>query len=193
MGFLRRRGHGDDRRVSMVFSALNQICLREVRLGASLTCWLSTLPPGTGDRSWTMAQECARGRCGDRFDPQDLAADRCPQGAQHCSTRSIVPVLGICREHELFHLSRLRWPSIFSAMAGSRRKPTVRRCHSWAKWPLADATFSRNLLTPKWPVVATAPDGPHARSISNCRQCARRLEDFSWSRPRGTMPDIVFE
>ena len=69
----------------MVMSALMQM-LRDVAWG-EIDVMVVDMPPGTGDAQLTLAQQTPLSGAVIVSTPQDLGADRCPQGPQHVSAR----------------------------------------------------------------------------------------------------------
>ena len=161
----------------MVMSALTQM-LREVEWG-TLDVMIVDMPPGTGDAQLTMAQQVPLAGAVIVSTPQDLALIDARRGVEMFK-RVNVPVLGIIENMSYFvcpkcgersrHL-RPRRRAHGSRASSACRSSARCRC-TWR---------SARPRTPAGPVVATDPDGPHAKVY---REIAGRVREQLRARAR---------
>ena len=137
-------------------SAVTQL-LREVAWG-ELDCLVVDMPPGTGDVQLTMAQSAPLAGAIIVSTPQDLALIDARRGI------AMFEKVGFpCRdhrEHELFHLSALRGPQ--RHFRAWRRAPRGGKAGRRVPRRGAARSSIRETSDAGRPVVAAAPDGPHA-------------------------------
>jgi ATP-binding protein involved in chromosome partitioning len=168
----------------MVMSALTQM-LREVEWGA-LDVMVVDMPPGTGDAQLTMAQQVPLKGAVIVSTPQDLALIDARRGIA-MFRRVNVPVLGIVENMSTFVCPQCGTRSDIFGHGGARREAERLGVPFLGEVPLDIAI--REKSDSGSPVVATAPDGPHAQYY---REIAIRVRDgiAASSRPA---PKIVIE
>jgi ATP-binding protein involved in chromosome partitioning len=168
----------------MVMSALTQM-LREVEWGA-LDVMVVDMPPGTGDAQLTMAQQVPLKGAVIVSTPQDLALIDARRGIA-MFRRVNVPVLGIVENMSTFICPQCGTRSDIFGHGGARREAERLGVPFLGEVPLDIAI--REKSDSGSPVVATAPDGPHAKYY---RDIASRVRDglAASSRPA---PKIVIE
>jgi ATP-binding protein involved in chromosome partitioning len=168
----------------MVMSALTQM-LREVEWGA-LDVMVVDMPPGTGDAQLTMAQQVPLKGAVIVSTPQDLALIDARRGIA-MFRRVNVPVLGIVENMSTFVCPQCGARSDIFGHGGARREAERLGVPFLGEVPLDIAI--REKSDSGSPVVATAPDGPHAKYY---RDIAMRVRDglAASSRPA---PKIVIE
>ena len=168
----------------MVMSALTQM-LREVEWGA-LDVMVVDMPPGTGDAQLTMAQQVPLKGAVIVSTPQDLALIDARRGIA-MFRRVNVPVLGIVENMSTFVCPQCGTRSDIFGHGGARREAERLGVPFLGEVPLDIAI--REKSDSGSPVVATAPDSPHAKYY---RDIAMRVRDglAAASRPA---PKIVIE
>jgi ATP-binding protein involved in chromosome partitioning len=168
----------------MVMSALTQM-LREVEWGA-LDVMVVDMPPGTGDAQLTMAQQVPLKGAVIVSTPQDLALIDARRGIA-MFRRVNVPVLGIVENMSTFVCPQCGARSDIFGHGGARREAERLGVPFLGEVPLDIAI--REKSDSGSPVVATAPDGAHAKYY---RDIATRVRDglAAASRPA---PKIVIE
>jgi ATP-binding protein involved in chromosome partitioning len=168
----------------MVMSALTQM-LREVEWGA-LDVMVVDMPPGTGDAQLTMAQQVPLKGAVIVSTPQDLALIDARRGIA-MFRRVNVPVLGIVENMSTFVCPQCGTRSDIFGHGGARREAERLGVPFLGEVPLDIAI--REKSDSGSPVVATAPDGAHAKYY---RDIAIRVRDglATSSRPA---PKIVIE
>jgi ATP-binding protein involved in chromosome partitioning len=168
----------------MVMSALTQM-LREVEWGA-LDVMVVDMPPGTGDAQLTMAQQVPLKGAVIVSTPQDLALIDARRGIA-MFRRVNVPVLGIVENMSTFVCPQCGTRSDIFGHGGARREAERLGVPFLGEVPLDIAI--REKSDSGSPVVATAPDGEHAKYY---REIAKRVRDglAASSRPA---PKIVIE
>ncbi|KGF69876.1 sodium:proton antiporter [Hoeflea sp. BAL378] len=172
----------------MVMSALNQM-LREVAWG-ELDVLVVDMPPGTGDAQLTMAQNVPLAGAVIVSTPQDLALIDARKGL-NMFNKVNVPVLGIVENMSYFICPDCGGRHDIFGHGGARDEATRIGAPFLGEVPLAMPI--RETSDAGRPVVATAPDGPHAKVYLEIAARVRaRLEELSGDGAR-TMPDIVFE
>jgi ATP-binding protein involved in chromosome partitioning len=168
----------------MVMSALTQM-LREVEWGA-LDVMVVDMPPGTGDAQLTMAQQVPLKGAVIVSTPQDLALVDARRGIA-MFRRVNVPVLGIVENMSYFLCPHCGERSDIFGHGGARAEAERLGVPFLGEVPL-DMEI-REKSDAGLPVVATAPDGAHAKIY---RDIAARVRDglAGASRPA---PKIVIE
>jgi ATP-binding protein involved in chromosome partitioning len=168
----------------MVMSALTQM-LREVEWGA-LDVMVVDMPPGTGDAQLTMAQQVPLKGAVIVSTPQDLALIDARRGIA-MFRRVNVPVLGIVENMSTFVCPQCGTRSDIFGHGGARREAERLGVPFLGEVPLDIAI--REKSDSGSPVVATVPDGAHAKYY---RDIAIRVRDglATSSRPA---PKIVIE
>jgi len=168
----------------MVMSALTQM-LREVEWGA-LDVMVVDMPPGTGDAQLTMAQQVPLKGAVIVSTPQDLALIDARRGIA-MFRRVNVPVLGIVENMSTFVCPQCGTRSDIFGHGGARREAERLGVPFLGEVPLDIAI--REKSDSGSPVVATAPDGPHAKYY---RDIAMRVRDGLAASSRAA-PKIVIE
>jgi ATP-binding protein involved in chromosome partitioning len=168
----------------MVMSALTQM-LRDVEWG-TLDVMVVDMPPGTGDAQLTMAQQVPLKGAVIVSTPQDLALIDARRGIA-MFRRVNVPVLGIVENMSYFLCPHCGARSDIFGHGGARAEAERLGVPFLGEVPL-DIVI-REKSDAGLPVVATAPDGPHAKCY---RDIAARVRDGLQvaSRPA---PNIVIE
>ena len=168
----------------MVMSALTQM-LREVEWG-TLDVMVVDMPPGTGDAQLTMAQQVPLKGAVIVSTPQDLALIDARRGIA-MFRRVNVPVLGIVENMSMFICPHCGTRSDIFGHGGARHEAERLGVPFLGEVPLA--MDIREKSDAGAPVVATEPDGPHAKIF---REIAGRVRDgfMAASRPA---PKIVIE
>jgi ATP-binding protein involved in chromosome partitioning len=168
----------------MVMSALTQM-LREVEWGA-LDVMVVDMPPGTGDAQLTMAQQVPLKGAVIVSTPQDLALIDARRGIA-MFRRVNVPVLGIVENMSMFICPQCGARSDIFGHGGARREAERLGVPFLGEVPLDIAI--REKSDSGTPVVATVPDGVHAKFY---REIAVRVRDGLAATSRAA-PKIVVE
>jgi ATP-binding protein involved in chromosome partitioning len=168
----------------MVMSALTQM-LREVEWGA-LDVMVVDMPPGTGDAQLTMAQQVPLKGAVIVSTPQDLALIDARRGIA-MFRRVNVPVLGIVENMSMFICPQCGTRSDIFGHGGARREADRLGVPFLGEVPL-DIVI-REKSDSGTPVVATAPDGVHAKFY---REIAKRVREGLAATSRAA-PKIVVE
>jgi ATP-binding protein involved in chromosome partitioning len=158
MGFLVDEGTPIIWRGPMVVSALNQM-LREVEWG-DLDVIVIDMPPGTGDVQLTMAQQVPLSGAIIVSTPQDLALIDARKGL-NMFRKVDVPVLGIIENMSTFICPKCGERSDIFGHGGARDEAEKLGIPFLGAVPLHMDIRAKSDLGQ--PVVATSPDGPHAR------------------------------
>ncbi len=168
----------------MVMSAITQM-LRDVEWG-TLDVMVVDMPPGTGDAQLTMAQQVPLKGAVIVSTPQDLALIDARRGIA-MFRRVDVPVLGIVENMSYFLCPHCGERSDIFGHGGARHEAERLDVPFLGEVPL-DMEI-REKSDAGLPVVAIAPDGPHAKIY---RGIAERVRDglVGASRPA---PKIVIE
>ena len=168
----------------MVMSALTQM-LREVEWG-TLDVMVVDMPPGTGDAQLTMAQQVPLKGAVIVSTPQDLALIDARRGIA-MFRRVNVPVLGIVENMSYFLCPHCGGRTEIFSHGGARAEAERLGVPFLGEVPL-DMEIREKSDSGR-PVVATAPDGSHAKIY---RDIAARVRDglAVASRPA---PKIVIE
>src|SRR3954462_9561147 len=168
----------------MVMSALTQM-LREVEWG-TLDVMVVDMPPGTGDAQLTMAQQVPLKGAVIVSTPQDLALIDARRGIAMFN-RVNVPVLGIVENMSYFICPKCGERSDIFGHGGAQHEAERQGVPFLGEVPLH--IDIREKSDAGLPVVATAPDGPHAKTY---REIAARVRDQLKGAGR-TAPKIVIE
>ena len=142
----------------MVMSAITQM-LREVEWG-TLDVMVVDMPPGTGDAQLTMAQQVPLKGAVIVSTPQDLALIDARRGAAMFK-RVNVPVLGIVENMSYFLCPSCGTRSDIFGYGGAHKEADRLGVPFLGEVPLHMAI--REKSDAGLPVVATEPDGPHAK------------------------------
>jgi ATP-binding protein involved in chromosome partitioning len=170
----------------MVMSALTQM-LREVEWG-TLDVMVVDMPPGTGDAQLTMAQQVPLAGAVIVSTPQDLALIDARRGVEMFK-RVNVPVLGIIENMSYFICPKCGERSDIFSHGGAHQEAERLGVPFLGEVPLHMAI--RETSDAGRPVVATDPDGPHAKIY---REIAARVRDQLGAKGAGrTAPKIVIE
>jgi ATP-binding protein involved in chromosome partitioning len=170
----------------MVMSALTQM-LREVEWG-ELDIMVVDMPPGTGDAQLTMAQAVPLGGAVIVSTPQDLALIDARRGVAMFK-RVNVPILGIVENMSFFVCPHCGERSDIFSHGGARHEAERMSVPFLGEIPLH--MDIREKSDAGLPVVATDPDGPHAKIY---RDIAARIRDQLGQSGSGrAAPKIVIE
>jgi ATP-binding protein involved in chromosome partitioning len=170
----------------MVMSALTQM-LREVEWG-QLDVMVVDMPPGTGDAQLTMAQQVPLAGAVIVSTPQDLALIDARRGVAMFK-RVNVPILGVIENMSYFICPQCGTQSDIFGHGGAQHEAERLKVPFLGAVPL-DMTI-RETSDAGEPVVATQPDGPHAKVY---REIASKLRDTLAGGGTGrTAPRIVIE
>jgi ATP-binding protein involved in chromosome partitioning len=168
----------------MVMSAITQM-LREVEWG-TLDIMVVDMPPGTGDAQLTMAQQVPLKGAVIVSTPQDLALIDARRGVAMFK-RVDVPVLGVVENMSYFVCPQCGTRSDIFSHGGARHEAERLGVPFLGEVPLHMSI--REKSDSGLPVVATEPDGEHARIY---RDIATRVRDSLKGGTR-TAPKIVVE
>jgi ATP-binding protein involved in chromosome partitioning len=168
----------------MVMSALTQM-LREVEWG-TLDVMVVDMPPGTGDAQLTMAQQVPLKGAVIVSTPQDLALIDARRGIAMFN-RVNVPVLGIVENMSTFICPHCGTRSDIFGHGGARHEAERLNVRFLGEVPL-DMAIREN-SDAGTPVVAIAPDGPHAKAY---RDIAAHVREALQGESRAA-PKIVIE
>jgi ATP-binding protein involved in chromosome partitioning len=168
----------------MVMSAITQM-LREVEWG-KLDVMVVDMPPGTGDAQLTMAQQVPLKGAVIVSTPQDLALIDARRGAAMFK-RVSVPVFGIVENMSYFLCPSCGSRSDIFGHGGARQEAVRLDVPFLGEVPLHMTI--REKSDAGLPVVATDPDGPHAKVY---RDIAQRVFSQIKSTARAA-PKIVIE
>jgi ATP-binding protein involved in chromosome partitioning len=149
----------------MVMSALTQM-LREVEWG-TLDIMVVDMPPGTGDAQLTMAQQVPLKGAVIVSTPQDLALIDARRGVAMFK-RVDVPVLGIVENMSYFLCPSCGTRSDIFGHGGARKEAVRLDVPFLGEVPLHMTI--REKSDAGLPVVATEPDGPHAKIYRDIAQ-----------------------
>jgi ATP-binding protein involved in chromosome partitioning len=170
----------------MVMSALTQM-LREVEWG-TLDVMIVDMPPGTGDAQLTMAQQVPLAGAVIVSTPQDLALIDARRGVEMFK-RVNVPVLGIIENMSYFVCPKCGERHDVFGHGGARKEAEKLGVPFLGEVPLHMAI--RETSDSGRPVVATDPDGPHAKVY---REIAQRVREQLAGKGAGrAAPKIVIE
>lgn len=153
----------------MVMSAITQM-LREVEWG-KLDVMVVDMPPGTGDAQLTMAQQVPLKGAVIVSTPQDLALIDARRGVAMFK-RVNVPVLGVVENMSYFLCPSCGTRSDIFGHGGAQREAERLGVPFLGEVPLHMTI--REKSDAGLPVVATEPDGPHARIY---RDIAAKVRD----------------
>ena len=171
----------------MVMSAITQM-LREVEWG-KLDVMVVDMPPGTGDAQLTMAQQVPLKGAVIVSTPQDLALIDARRGIAMFK-RVNVPVLGLVENMSYFLCPSCGERSDIFSHGGAHKEAERLGVPFLGEVPLHMTI--REKSDSGLPVVATEPDGEHAKIY---REIATRVRDQLVSGPgaRRQAPKIVIE
>jgi ATP-binding protein involved in chromosome partitioning len=169
----------------MVMSALTQM-LREVEWG-KLDVMVVDMPPGTGDAQLTMAQQVPLKGAVIVSTPQDLALIDARRGVAMFK-RVNVPVLGVIENMSYFMCPHCGTRSDIFAHGGARHEAERLGVPFLGEVPLHMTI--REKSDAGLPVVATDPDGEHARIY---RDIAAKVRDTLKGGTGRAAPKIVVE
>jgi ATP-binding protein involved in chromosome partitioning len=170
----------------MVMSALTQM-LREVEWG-TLDVMIVDMPPGTGDAQLTMAQQVPLAGAVIVSTPQDLALIDARRGVEMFK-RVNVPVLGIIENMSYFVCPTCGERHDIFGHGGAHKEAERLGVPFLGEVPLHMAI--RETSDSGRPVVATDPDGAHAKVY---REIAGRVRDQLKGKGAGrAAPKIVIE
>ncbi len=170
----------------MVMSALTQM-LREVEWG-TLDVMIVDMPPGTGDAQLTMAQQVPLAGAVIVSTPQDLALIDARRGVEMFK-RVNVPVLGIIENMSYFVCPKCGERHDIFGHGGAHAEADKLGVPFLGEVPLHMAI--RETSDSGRPVVATDPDGPHAKVY---REIAGRVREQLAGKGAGrAAPKIVIE
>jgi ATP-binding protein involved in chromosome partitioning len=170
----------------MVMSALTQM-LQEVEWG-ELDVMVVDMPPGTGDAQLTMAQQVPLRGAIIVSTPQDLALIDARRGIA-MFRRVSVPVLGIVENMSYFLCPQCGTRSDIFGHGGARREAERLKVPFLGEVPLH--MDIREKSDAGLPVVATEPDGAHAKIY---RDMAAKVRDQLTDSTAGrSAPKIVRE
>jgi ATP-binding protein involved in chromosome partitioning len=160
--------------------------LRDVEWG-TLDVMVVDMPPGTGDAQLTMAQQVPLAGAVIVSTPQDLALIDARRGVAMFN-RVNVPVLGVVENMCTFICPNCGTRSDIFGHGGARREAERLGVPFLGEVPLDMAI--RETSDAGRPVVATAPDGPHAAAY---RAIAAKVRDQLGGRVARAAPKIVIE
>jgi len=169
----------------MVMSAITQM-LREVEWG-KLDVMVVDMPPGTGDAQLTMAQQVPLKGAVIVSTPQDLALIDARRGVAMFK-RVNVPVLGIVENMSYFLCPSCGTRSDIFGHGGAHKEAERQAVPFLGEIPLHMTI--REKSDAGLPVVATEPDGPHAKIYREI--AAKVLEQIKGGSGR-VAPKIVIE
>ncbi len=170
----------------MVISAITQM-LREVAWG-QLDVLVVDMPPGTGDAQLTLAQQTPLAGSVIVSTPQDLALLDARRGVAMFK-RVEVPILGIVENMSYFVAPDTGKRYDIFGHGGARKEAEKLGVPFLGEIPLAMPI--RELSDSGRPIVASEPDGPHAKAyVAIARQVKDALEGGEAIRPA---PRIVFD
>jgi len=171
----------------MVMSAITQM-LREVAWG-ELDVMVVDMPPGTGDAQLTMAQQVPLKGAVIVSTPQDLALIDARRGVAMFK-RVNVPVLGVVENMSYFLCPSCGTRSDIFGYGGARKEAERLGVPFLGEVPLHMTI--REKSDAGLPVVATEPDGPHAKIYRDI--AAKVLEQIKGGADAGrATPKIVIE
>lgn len=169
----------------MVMSAITQM-LREVEWG-KLDVMVVDMPPGTGDAQLTMAQQVPLKGAVIVSTPQDLALIDARRGVAMFK-RVNVPVLGVVENMSYFLCPECGTRSDVFGHGGARHEAERQGVPFLGEVPLHMTI--REKSDAGLPVVATEPDGVHAKIY---RDIAARVLEQIKGGPSRSAPKIVIE
>ena len=169
----------------MVISAITQM-LREVEWG-KLDVLVVDMPPGTGDAQLTMAQQVPLKGAVIVSTPQDLALIDARRGVA-MFRRVNVPVLGVVENMSYFLCPECGTRSDIFGHGGARHEAERQGVAFLGEVPLHMTI--REKSDAGLPVVATEPDGPHAKIY---REIAEKVLAQIKGGSQRAAPKIVIE
>jgi ATP-binding protein involved in chromosome partitioning len=172
----------------MVVSALTQM-LREVEWG-ELDVLVVDMPPGTGDAQLTMAQQVPLAGAVIVSTPQDLALIDARKGL-NMFRKVDVPVLGIVENMSYFIAPDTGKRYDIFGHGGAKREAERVGVTFLGEVPLEMKI--RQTSDEGAPVVASEPDGPHARIYRDIAAKVWERLQAETAAPENAAPSIVFE
>ena len=170
----------------MVISALTQM-LREVAWG-ELDVLVVDMPPGTGDAQLTMAQQVPLAGAVIVSTPQDIALIDARKGL-HMFRKVEVPILGIVENMSQFICPKCGERSDIFGHGGARSEAERLEVPFLGEVPLhMDIRSNSDGGTP---VVASAPEGPHAAAYGEIATAV--LEQLNVAGGGAGGPTIIME
>ena len=188
MGFLVAEDTPMIWRGPMVVSALTQM-LREVDWG-TLDVIVIDMPPGTGDAQLTLAQRVPLAGAVIVSTPQDLALIDARKGI-NMFRKVNVPLLGIIENMSYFECPACGERSDIFGHGGAREEAQAIRVPFLGEVPLHMAI--REHSDAGTPVVASAPEGPHAAIFKTIAETAWKTVQAENQARKDSAPSIVFE
>jgi ATP-binding protein involved in chromosome partitioning len=187
MGFLVDEDVAMIWRGPMIQSALLQM-LREVAWG-ELDVLVVDMPPGTGDAQLTMAQQVPLSGAVIVSTPQDLALIDARK-AVTMFKKVEIPLLGIVENMSHFVCPVCGTSHDIFGHGGARQEAAKIGVPFLGEVPLAMTI--RETSDAGTPVVASAPDGVHAKVY---REIAAKISEqlFAAGKPARAAPEIIFE
>ena len=186
IGFLVEEDNAMIWRGPMVISAITQM-LREVAWG-DLDILVVDLPPGTGDAQLTMAQQTPLAGAVIVSTPQDIALIDARRGIEMFKKVN-VPLLGLIENMSAFYCPACNHVTPIFGHGGARLEAEKRGIPYLGEIPLDIAI--RQTSDDGRPIVATDPDGVHARHyIDIARQLWTSIATGTAGKPA---PRIVIE
>ncbi|MDB5512273.1 MAG: sodium:proton antiporter [Enterovirga sp.] len=186
IGFLVEEGSAMIWRGPMVMSAITQL-LREVAWG-ELDVLIVDMPPGTGDAQLTMAQATPLAGAVIVSTPQDLALIDARRGVSMFQ-KVEVPILGVVENMATFVCPHCGTATPIFGHGGARHEAERLGVPFLGEVPLVMEI--RETSDAGRPVVATRPDGPHAKIFGEIAAALwTRLSRDSGARQA---PRIVFD
>src|SRR5471030_529903 len=170
----------------MVMSAITQM-LREVEWG-KLDIMVVDMPPGTGDAQLTMAQQVPLKGAVIVSTPQDLALIDARRGVAMFK-RVNVPVLGVVENMSYFLCPECGTRSDIFSHGGARHEAERLGVPFLGEVPLH--MIIREKSDAGLPVVATEPDGPHAKIYRDI--AAKVRDELGGQSAAKPAPKIVIE
>ena len=189
MGFLVEEDTPMIWRGPMVISALTQM-LREVDWAGDdeLDLLVVDMPPGTGDAQLTMAQQVPLSGAVIVSTPQDIALIDARKGL-NMFRKTAVPILGLIENMSTFICPKCGERSDIFGHGGAREEAERLGVPFLGEIPLhIDIRVNSDRGTP---VVASAPDGPHAAAYRAAADAM--LERLDAEADAGDGPRIVFD
>jgi ATP-binding protein involved in chromosome partitioning len=169
----------------MVASALTQM-LRDIAWGA-LDVLIVDMPPGTGDVQLTLAQSAPLAGAIIVSTPQDLALIDARRGVEMFRSVS-VPVLGVVENMSFFLCPHCGERTDIFGHGGARKEAERLKVPFLGEVPLDMAI--RETSDSGLPVVATQPEGPHAKIY---REIAGKVREQLQGGAVRAAPKIVIE
>ena len=188
MGFLVEEETPMIWRGPMVISALTQM-LRDVAWG-DLDVLVVDMPPGTGDAQLTMAQQVPLAGAVIVSTPQDIALIDARKGL-NMFRKVDVPILGIIENMSTFICPKCGEQTDIFGHGGARSEAERLDVPFLGEVPLhMDIRATSDAGTP---VVASDPDGPHAKFYQDIAAAVSERLEAETQASEANRPEIVFE